>query len=326
MKIMQIPLWEKNQYNYHTEIGFVPQITTYLLEGSSPRPAVLIAPGGGYVNCSPREGEPVAMKFMAMGYHAIVLTYTVNPFGLGETLGLQPLRDIARAMILIRKNAEAWKIKPDGVAVCGFSAGGHLVGSLATLWNKEFLQDICGAKEFSAKPDAAIISYAILAGEHIATDPIINDLGTNIPELLALEKHIGAHTPPTFLWHTITDTRVPVEHSMIFAGELRKNNIPFEMHLFCEGAHGVSTADDEIIRYGHDEMSPTLLQIRKFIEYNIKIGNKDMVARSVRIGDANSWDEWAKLAYEDAGTTHNAPHLNDWIELCEHWLAKVFGG
>ena len=93
------------------------------------RPLVLVVPGGGYSHVSAREGDPVALQFAAAGYHTAVLRYAV---GDDAAHGL-PLRQLVSAIGLVRQHAAAWHVQPDKIAVCGFSAGGHLALSGAVL-------------------------------------------------------------------------------------------------------------------------------------------------------------------------------------------------
>ena len=119
------------------------------------RPLVLVVPGGGYEHVSAREADPVALKFAAAGYHAAVLTYSV-----GEgARNYQPLRQLSAALALLREHAEAWGVLPEQIAVCGFSAGGHLALSGAVL-------DIPG-ETAQQRPDAVILGYPVItAGEY----------------------------------------------------------------------------------------------------------------------------------------------------------------
>ncbi|MCS6827131.1 MAG: alpha/beta hydrolase [Caldilinea sp.] len=196
-------------------------LTTYLLDASpempnaSVRPAVLIFPGGGYRFCSDREAEPVAMAFLAQGYHAFVLRYSLNEHAAFP----KPLQDAEEALERIRANAEAWGVIPDKVAVCGFSAGGHLAAALGTMGR--------------IRPNALILAYPV----------ILNDLADLLPAPIpSLEQKVDAQTPPTFLFTTTDDALVPVRHSLAFASALERAGIPFEMHIFQEGAHGLSLA------------------------------------------------------------------------------------
>ena len=206
---------------------------------------VLICPGGGYSFVSPREAEPIALKFTAKGYHAFVLYYSVYP-----TKFPQPIYDVSRAMCFIRENAEKWNIKKDSIAVCGFSAGGHLAAALGVHWNKSFLTDQDGISAGLLKPDALILCYPVISSRYyVHTDSYEKLIGQKPSEelldLMSLEIHVGPHTPKTFLWHTFEDESVPVGNSILFAEALKKNNVNFELHVYPYGLHGISPANDE---------------------------------------------------------------------------------
>lgn len=119
------------------------------------RPLVLVVPGGGYSHLSAREGDPVALQFAAAGYHTAVLRYAV---GDDAAHGL-PLRQLAAAIGLVRQHAAAWHVQPDKIAVCGFSAGGHLALSGAVL-------AVPGLPDLP-RPNAVILGYPVItAGEY----------------------------------------------------------------------------------------------------------------------------------------------------------------
>ena len=194
-------------------------LTTYLLDNSgempntSIRPAVLICPGGAYKMCSDREAEPVAMAFLAEGYNAFVLRYSLNE----NAVFPKPLKDAEAALELIRGNADNWHIDIDKIAVCGFSAGGHLAAALGTMGK--------------TKPAAMILGYPCIL------DSIGCILANPVP---SLEKMVDEKTPPAFIFSTFNDEVVPVENSLRFADALEKYKIPFEMHIFGNGLHGLS--------------------------------------------------------------------------------------
>lgn len=221
-----------------------PTLTTYVLddpmEQNTKRPAVLVCPGGGYSFCSPREAEPIAMQYNAAGFHAFVLNYSVEPHGYPMAL-----QEVSNAVQLIRKNAEEWFVESGHIAVIGFSAGGHLAGSLGMFWNQEPVK----TADLSNRPNAVILSYPVIStGEQGHRDSFKRLCGDNI-ELMAkmsLENQVTRDTPPMFIWHTVTDPVVPVENSLMLASALRKGNIPFELHLYQEGCHGLSTATPDV--------------------------------------------------------------------------------
>ena len=122
------------------------------------RPAVLIVPGGGYERCSARETDPVAMQFLQAGYQVFTLLYTVSP----APLRWQPLIDASGAILHLRRNASRLRVDPFKIAVCGFSAGGHLAGATAILWDAEPVRSALGIHGEEARPDAVILGYPVV--------------------------------------------------------------------------------------------------------------------------------------------------------------------
>lgn len=245
MNSKTIDIWEGLEYGGEMDDKFRPVMDTYLLKGDKVRGAVLVCPGGAYKHTSPREAEPVAIKFNAAGYHAFVLYYSCAP-----RIHPQPLKDVSRAMCIIRENAAAWNVDPGKVAVCGFSAGGHLAASLGCLYDEAYLKDVKGLTEGLNKPDAMILSYPVISsGEFAHRGSFENLLGMASTEeeqkKMSLEYAVTDKVPPTFIWHTYADGSVPVENTLYFSAALRKNKIPFEMHIYPEGPHGISLAIEE---------------------------------------------------------------------------------
>lgn len=215
------------------------------------RPAVIICPGGGYEYCSVREAEPVALRFAGYGIPAFVLRYScVNkPFPTA-------LLEAAQAMAYVRSNADALGVNADKIMICGFSAGGHLAGSLAVHWKKPFITNALGGHSELYRPNGAVLCYPVItAGKKRHDGSIVNIAGKGSPEtmeLISLEKQVTADVPPVFLWHTADDGCVPVENTLLFASALAKNNIPFACHIFESGVHGLSLCDDCTAGYeGH---------------------------------------------------------------------------
>jgi len=241
----QIKLWGPT---FQSMNDFQPTLTTYILKGEHTRGLVLVCPGGGYQRISPREAEPVAMQFAAAGWHAAVVHYSVAPHK-----HPQPLLDVSRAMCLIREHAGEWQVDSQKIAVCGFSAGGHVAASLGVHWEKPYVQAHPGIRPGQNRPNALILGYPVItSGGFRHAGSFQGLLGENPdPALLkesSLERYVTPQTPPTFLWHTVEDQSVPVENSLLFAQALRKHNVPFELHVYPNGRHGLSLATIETAR------------------------------------------------------------------------------
>ncbi|CAN7719900.1 alpha/beta hydrolase [Paenibacillus sp. LjRoot56] len=324
----RINLWTREEYTYDTGTDFMPTLTTYILDGLNKKDAVLIIPGGGYKGCSSSEGEGVAMKFLEAGMSAFVLTYTTRMRPTMQPVQKQPIRDLSRAMIIIREHAEQWRINPDHIAICGFSAGGHLAASLAVHWNRDFLQDIRGIQEYSNKPNAAILGYPVITtGEFAHLGSFYNLLGEDASQdqlaEVSLEHSVGPHTPPVFLWHTVEDLTVPVENAMIFASALRKNTIPFELHIFPFIGHGSSTSDETWYTRGQDYLNSDSAQLYR------QVAVKELTEASGKptVSDAELLDffnepavKYKKPLPDPMNYNHNAK----WVKLCIEWLNITF--
>jgi Esterase/lipase len=218
---------------------------SYVLDGERKRGAVLICPGGGYRYTSPREAEPVALQFNAAGLHAFVLHYSVAP-----RRHPLPLLDAARALEIIRERADEWKLEPDAVAALGFSAGAHVAASLGVRWEEPYV---------ARRPNALILCYPVISSGEFAHRGSFDNLvgaegGSGAQARVSLELRVDEATPPCFLWHTYDDQAVPLENSLLFAGALRSHNVPFELHVYPRGRHGLSLATDETDdgNYGSD--------------------------------------------------------------------------
>ncbi len=202
------------------------------------RPMVVVVPGGGYNHVSPREGDPVALQFAAAGYHTAVLHYSVGK----DARNYQPLRQLSEAIGLLRANAQAWNILPEKIAVCGFSAGGHLALSSAVLDLPE------GGPQH--RPNAVILGYPVItAGEFAHRGSFEMLAGSKDPaaqQKFGLEDKITPRTPPVFVWHTMEDQTVPVENTLLLLAALRRAGVPCEAHLFEKGVHGTSISTAEV--------------------------------------------------------------------------------
>ncbi len=209
-------------------------------------PAVIVCPGGGYCMVSDREGEPVALEYFTAGYNVFVLTYSVGE----RAKNFEPLCQIAATIAHVRAYADEWRIVKDKIAVCGFSAGGHLAGSLGTLYNEEKFLKVWNRSE-NVRPDAMILCYPVITSDEYAHKDSIKNVsgseeGTEEYEWFGLNNHVDSTTPPTFLWHLASDNCVPVENSIAMAKALSAEKIPFEIHIMPEGWHGMATCTEEV--------------------------------------------------------------------------------
>ena len=218
----------------------------------APRPALIVCPGGGYGNLSPREAEPVVRRFWSEGFNVYLLRYSINE----NAKNFAPLIQAALAIKLVRKRAEHDNSDPKKVFIMGFSAGGHVAGSAGTMWNIPVVRDAVGVTDGSApeginRPDGMILCYPVItAGKftHKGSAQRVSgheQLTQEDIDTFSLEKHVDATTPPTFIWHTFTDTVVPVQNSLMFMSALLDADVPFEAHVFPEGPHGLSLCNYE---------------------------------------------------------------------------------
>ncbi len=241
MKIETVQLAEDKPY---------VTLTSYIAGTSSEMPfnnkrkAILVIPGGGYHMCSDREGEPVALAYLAAGYNAFVLRYSV--VRVGDPAFPAPLLEASLAMKHIRDHAEDYHIDPDYVFVIGFSAGGHLAGMLGTLWDEYEIEKTLGMEKGYHKPTGMILSYPVISGlDYAHRGSFHNILGDRRDDEdarreLSLEYRTSEKTVPTFIWTTAEDQLVPVQNSILFAEALATQGTPFELHIYPTGAHGAS--------------------------------------------------------------------------------------
>ncbi len=207
------------------------------------RPAMLVLPGGGYEYVSYREGDPVAMQWLARGYSAFVLNYTVN------TCYPTELLEASMAMAYIRINAEELCVDPQHVAAVGFSAGGHLCATLANVDAHTQIAELLPQYKHLLRPTAVILSYAVVSNDngntHLRTFEVVTDHGRLPLTLLDPAKAVTPNTAPAFIWHTRMDSVVPVSNSLDYAVACLKNNVRFELHVFDEGDHGLSICTED---------------------------------------------------------------------------------
>ena len=254
--------------------AFVKAYLPELIQGieyCEKRPSVVIFPGGGYEYCSDREGEPIALQYLAAGYAAFVVTYTC------KARFPAPLIDAAYTFYKIRMRAEEFHIDPKKIAVLGCSAGGHLAGCLATMWNDNTVVKTIECEPEDLRPDAAVLCYPVISGvtsPHVGSFEVLLGSEPNRSDLsrLSLENRVTPKTPPIFMWHTANDGSVSAHNSLVMAKACISNKIPMELHIFDEGPHGLSTCDKAT---GYNEYY-WQKGCRRWIELSIEFLNKYM--------------------------------------------------
>jgi len=220
----------------------IPTLTPYLAAPEKQTGAtMLILPGGGYGGLAEHEGKGYAEFFAANGINAYVLKYRLGSSGYRHPT---MLNDAARALRMLRTFAKRDGLDPARIGVIGSSAGGHLASTLATHFDAGRADATDAIERESSRPDLAILCYAVISfGEFAHTGSRRNLLGNDpAPDLvkfLSNELQVTKDTPPTFLWHTAEDKGVPVENSMLFAAACRKAGVPFSLHIYELGAHGL---------------------------------------------------------------------------------------
>ena len=249
----KIYFYEGNK-DVYLDVNIIEEHSEYSIKK---RPMMLICPGGSYYLCSAREADPISRAYLAEGYNTAILYYTAkekfDELYDHENDVAKPHLEVARAICTIRDNAEKWNVDPEQIVVIGFSAGGHLAGCASILWNDERLVKALGRPEGYNKPNATIMCYPVVtSGDKAHKTSFRYQFGEDEThpnwERYSLEKHVTPDTPPTFIFHTSNDDCVPVFNSIYLANALAEAKVPFELHIFPEGIHGMSTGKREVLK------------------------------------------------------------------------------
>lgn len=258
----------KDRYAFLGEEGRDPFLECYLpldiadaYRQSGKRPCMLICPGGGYTCVSPREGEPIALHLLPEGYNVFVLTYSVSP----HRFPVQ-LQEVAAAVELIHENGEVWNCDADRIAIMGFSAGGHLAAHYSNAYN---IPEVRAVFPQSKPVQASVLCYPVINAlpENAHKGSFQNLSGVEYPvhdELTAkfsCDMLVTEKTPPAFLWHTAEDSAVPVNNSLLYAQALAKHKIPFGLHVYPAGCHGLATVDEQT----NEELAPAVQTARAWL-------------------------------------------------------------
>ena len=237
-----IPLWPDGAPGAQgTNAADIPTITPYLCESNATGAAMVICPGGGYQHLAPHEGKGYALWLNQHGITCFVLKYRLGSNGYHYPAEFQ---DVTRAMRWVRAHAREYKIDPHRIGIMGSSAGGHLASTLLTHFDAGDTNSTDVIDRQSSRPDLGILCYAVITmGKFTHKGSHNNLIGTNaspeLEEFLSSELQVTTNTPPCFLWTTFEDKTVPMENTMMFAEALRKNHVPFALHVYEKGGHGM---------------------------------------------------------------------------------------
>jgi len=244
-----MPLWTDGAPGaLGTEAKDIPTLTPFFPDpAKATGAAIVICPGGGYAGLAPHEGEGYARFLNQQGIAGLVLKYRLGSGGYHHPAMLQ---DAARAVRLVRARAGEWKLDPKRIGIMGSSAGGHLTSTLLTHFDSGKPEDTDPIEKQSSRPDIGILCYPVISmGEFTHRGSKENLLGKDpSPEMvreLSNELQVTSETPPCFLWHTVEDKGVAVENSLQFSQSLRKAGVPFDLHIYEKGAHGLGLGSRE---------------------------------------------------------------------------------
>ena len=263
------------EYSVDENAGEVPSVTPFIVpevrdkNGNVKKTGcVIVCPGGSYVGrCDSYEGNEVCEFFNSHGISAFTLNYRVFPYDYNAIRA-----DVNRAVRFVRYHAEKYNIDPEKIAILGFSAGGHL----ATMGATNFDYGLAEGDEIdrvSCRPDAAILCYAVISmtrevtHEHtryVLIGRFEEEYKNKLVQQLSGELAVNKDTPPMFIWHTAADGCVKVENSINMASALSKHKIPFELHVFPDGDHGLGMAQDTL---GTNQWPALMINWLKRMEY-----------------------------------------------------------
>ncbi|MFC0329173.1 alpha/beta hydrolase [Paenibacillus sepulcri] len=222
-----------------------PALTAYLVEGKGSG-AVIVVPGGGYGMRANHEGEPIALWLNSIGISAFVLRYRVAPYRYPSAL-----TDIQRAVRYVRHRASEWGMDTGKIGVLGFSAGGHLTATAGTLFDRGEADADDPVDRQSSRPDLLVLCYPVItmqppySNEGSKKNLLGSEPEEHLVQLMSMEQQVTEDTPPTFLWHTSDDAGVPVENSLMFASALSRAGVPFDLHVYEHGRHGLGLAEED---------------------------------------------------------------------------------
>jgi len=257
------PLWESAapDFDDRDPMQIQPSLIFVPSPGAVPGSGtILVACGGGFETRTGCEAFHVAEYFADTGFHTAILTYRLLPYSRYDSF-----HDMQRAIRLLRANKAAFGISGKVFAM-GFSAGAMLSANCATHFDAGNPTADDPVERESCRPDGVVLGYgafAFAAMPGFFEDPFAPE--TRKPfvrsreELVFFSPEVNIHpgVPPFFIWQTNGDDP---RHSFLLGQALTAVGIPFEMHLFPNGAHGLALAD------GNNDLSADIPQTAKWAE------------------------------------------------------------
>jgi acetyl esterase/lipase len=226
---------------------------------------LVICPGGAYTHLAPHEGNDYALWLNQHGVTCFVLKYRLGSGGYHYPAMFE---DVTRAVRLVRAKAAEWNIDPKRIGIMGSSAGGHLASTLVTHFDSGNPNATDPIERQSSRPDIGILCYPVITmGEYTHPGSRENLLGKNpspkLVKLLSNELQVKTNTPPCFLWTTFEDRTVPMENTLMFAEALRKNHVPFDLHIYQKGGHGMGLKDKPPFAHPHPWAADCLFWLKQ---------------------------------------------------------------
>jgi len=262
-----IPLWPNGAPGaLGKTTNDIPTLTPYLPDPTNATGAALvICPGGAYTHLAPHEGNDYALWLNQHGVTCFVLKYRLGSGGYHYPAMFE---DVTRAVRLVRAKAAEWNIDPKRIGIMGSSAGGHLASTLVTHFDSGNPNATDPIERQSSRPDIGILCYPVITmGEYTHPGSRENLLGKNpspkLVKLLSNELQVKTNTPPCFLWTTFEDRTVPMENTLMFAEALRKNHVPFDLHIYQKGGHGMGLKDKPPFAHPHPWAADCLFWLKQ---------------------------------------------------------------
>ncbi len=235
-KDTETPFFNKD-FNTNDNIN-TSTITPFLLNDKKIHPCIIIVPGGGYTHRAEHEGAPIAKWLNERGINSFVANYRVEPYSYPA-----PIIDVKRAIKFIRFHSEKFMIDPNKIGIMGFSAGAHIACCSAEYYDDEEYSPRDAVDKTSARPDLCVLCYPVISMKdefcHMGSKERIAKNNPKLEKKLSCEDNIREDMPPVFIWHTFEDKSVPVRNSLEMAIALKEKEIPFELHIYPNGRHGL---------------------------------------------------------------------------------------